>query len=137
MTETVRIAYSWCERNQIGEPLEVVRYGSRQWETGKDEDEALAQACSWPPSSEQSVSIQQDNHVGIRLSQPHAGMQLIDSLRQARLPPHLRGTHTFSPGAQQEQDCTHRPMCSLGPVAAISGEGMVEIVAGLIWLVTR
>ena len=46
MTDTLRIAYRWADRNGIGEPLEVVRYGSRQWETGNDEDEALAQACS-------------------------------------------------------------------------------------------
>ena len=46
MTDTLRIAYRWADRNGIGEPTPVVRYGSRQWETGNDEDEALAQACS-------------------------------------------------------------------------------------------
>ena len=44
-TDTVRIAYSWADRNGIN-PLPVVRYGSRQWETGNDEDEALSEACT-------------------------------------------------------------------------------------------
>ena len=41
-TETMRIAYNWAERNKV----QVLHYGSRQWETGNDEDEALSQACT-------------------------------------------------------------------------------------------
>jgi hypothetical protein len=32
MTDTVRIAYRWCQRNGIGEPVPVVRYTLRVWD---------------------------------------------------------------------------------------------------------
>ncbi len=43
-THTVRIAYSWTTRNQV----QLLHYGSRQWETGVDEDGALKAACTHP-----------------------------------------------------------------------------------------
>ncbi len=41
-THTVRIAYSWSDRNHP----QLMRYGLRQWETGVDEDRALEAACT-------------------------------------------------------------------------------------------
>ncbi len=41
-TDTIRIAYSWKQVNQV----QLLHYGSRQWETGVDEDGALEAACT-------------------------------------------------------------------------------------------
>jgi hypothetical protein len=32
MTTTMRTAYRWCDRNQIGEPLPVVRYNTFRYD---------------------------------------------------------------------------------------------------------
>ena len=109
-TETIRIAYNWAERNKV----QVLHYGSRQWETGNDEDEALAEACRGLQTP--------------ALSMPAVSAEVGKIVSPALLPnyPHQ---DVLSPGPNKLR--AHNPLEIVALCFAL------EIIAGLIWMVMR